>query len=93
MVFGVETILLLTEMGVFHDLFQPQREANRRTRLDEFTPAGINAGLILAIEGAIMKGDYSRDTVLNAPPRGALSPPIVVQQRPLHGHRARLSAR
>ena len=37
-----------SEMGVFHDLFQPQREANLRTRLDEFTPAGINAGIILA---------------------------------------------
>lgn len=37
-----------SEMGVFHNLFQPQREANLRTRLDEFTPAGINAGIILA---------------------------------------------
>jgi hypothetical protein len=37
-----------SEMGVFHDLFQPQREANLRTRLDEFTPAGINAGIIFA---------------------------------------------
>jgi hypothetical protein len=35
------------EMGVFHDLFQPQREANLRTRLDEYTPAGMNAGFIL----------------------------------------------
>ncbi len=35
-----------SEMGVFHDLFQPQREANLRARLDEFTPAGMNAGLI-----------------------------------------------
>jgi hypothetical protein len=37
-----------SEMGVFHNLFQPQREANLRTRLDEFTPAGTNAGIILA---------------------------------------------
>jgi hypothetical protein len=37
-----------SEMGVFHDLFQPQREANLRARLDEFTPAGTNAGIILA---------------------------------------------
>ena len=37
-----------SEMGVFHDLFEPQREANLRTRLDEFTPAGTNAGIILA---------------------------------------------
>ena len=28
-----------SEMGVFHDLFQPQREANLRARLDEFVPA------------------------------------------------------
>ena len=37
-----------SEMGVFHDLFQPQRTANLRTRLDEFTPAGSNAGIIIA---------------------------------------------
>lgn len=35
-----------SEMGVFHDLFQPQREANLRARLDEFTPAGMEAGII-----------------------------------------------
>src|SRR3712207_8516146 len=27
-----------SEMGVYHDLFQPQRESNLRARLDEFTP-------------------------------------------------------
>jgi hypothetical protein len=37
-----------SEMGVFHDLYQPQRAANLRTRLDEFTPAGMNAGIITA---------------------------------------------
>ncbi|HEX2739077.1 MAG TPA: hypothetical protein VHM69_01420 [Rubrobacter sp.] len=37
-----------SEMGVFHDLFQPQREANLRARLDEYTPAGTDAGLIFA---------------------------------------------
>ncbi|HYH84528.1 MAG TPA: hypothetical protein VEX60_03540, partial [Pyrinomonadaceae bacterium] len=37
-----------SEMGVLHDLFQPQREANLRTRLDEFTPAGMDAGIIFA---------------------------------------------
>lgn len=36
-----------SEMGVFHDLFQPQREANLRARLDEHTPASTNAGIIL----------------------------------------------
>ena len=34
------------ELGVFHDLFQPQREANLRARLDEYTPAGMEAGII-----------------------------------------------
>ena len=36
-----------SEMGAFHDLYQPQRAANLRARLDEYTPAGINAGIIL----------------------------------------------
>lgn len=35
-----------SEMGVFHDLFQPQRAANLRARLDEFTPAEMDAGII-----------------------------------------------
>ena len=35
-----------SEMGAFHDLFQPQREANLHTRLDEYTPAGMEAGII-----------------------------------------------
>jgi hypothetical protein len=30
-----------SEMGVFHDLFQPQRKANLEARLEEFTPAGM----------------------------------------------------
>jgi hypothetical protein len=37
-----------SEMGAFHDLFQPQRAANLRARLDEFTPAGMDAGIIYA---------------------------------------------
>ena len=37
-----------SELGVFHDLYQPQRTANLRTRLDEYTPAGMNAGIINA---------------------------------------------
>ena len=37
-----------SEMGAFHDLFQPQRVANLRTRLAEYTPAGVNAGILLA---------------------------------------------
>lgn len=37
-----------SEMGVFHDLYQPQRATNLRTRLDEYTPAGMEAGLIYA---------------------------------------------
>lgn len=35
-----------SEMGVFHDLFQPQRTANLRARLAEFTPAGADAAII-----------------------------------------------
>lgn len=34
------------EMGAFHDLYQPQRLANLRARLDEFTPAGMDVGVI-----------------------------------------------
>lgn len=37
-----------SEMGVFHNLFQPQREANLAARLDEFTPAGMEAGIVFA---------------------------------------------
>jgi len=35
-----------SEMGAFHDLFQPQREANLRARLAEFTPAAATAALV-----------------------------------------------
>jgi hypothetical protein len=34
-----------SEMGAFHDLFQPQREANLRARLEEYTPAGTDVGI------------------------------------------------
>ncbi len=37
-----------SEMGVFHDLYQPQRTASLRARLDEYTPAGMTAGIIFA---------------------------------------------
>jgi hypothetical protein len=37
-----------SEMGVFHDLYQPQRAANLLARLAEFTPAGADAGIINA---------------------------------------------
>ena len=33
------------EMGAFHDLFQPQRESNLRTRLDEYVRFGLEAGI------------------------------------------------
>lgn len=36
------------EMGAFHDLYQPQRAANLRARLDEYTPAGMAAGILFA---------------------------------------------
>jgi hypothetical protein len=35
-----------SEMGVYHDLYEPQRAALLRQRLQEFTPAGMDAGLI-----------------------------------------------
>jgi len=35
-----------SEMGVFHDLFQPQRAVNLGTRLDEYTPASMDVGMI-----------------------------------------------
>jgi len=35
-----------SDMGVFHDLFQPQREANLRARLEEYTPAGTDVDII-----------------------------------------------
>lgn len=34
-----------SEMGAFHDLYEPQRAANLRARLDEFTPAGFLVGV------------------------------------------------
>jgi hypothetical protein len=37
-----------SEMGVFHDLYQPQRAASLHARLDEYTPAGMTAGIIFA---------------------------------------------
>jgi hypothetical protein len=33
------------ELGVYHDLFEPQREASLRTRLTEFVPINIDVGL------------------------------------------------
>jgi hypothetical protein len=35
-----------SEMGAFHDLFQPQRTANLRARLDEYAPAAFDAGIL-----------------------------------------------
>jgi hypothetical protein len=35
-----------SEMGAFHDLFQPQRAANLQARLDEYTPAGLEVGIL-----------------------------------------------
>jgi hypothetical protein len=34
-----------SEMGVFHDLFQPQRMANLRVRLEEYSPSAMDAGI------------------------------------------------
>jgi len=35
-----------SEMGVFHDLFNPQRTANLRARLAEYAPAGMEADIL-----------------------------------------------
>ena len=35
-----------SELGAFHDLFQPQREDNLTERLAEFSPAATDAGII-----------------------------------------------
>lgn len=35
-----------SEMGVFHDLYQPQREANLQARLDGYVPIGMEAAII-----------------------------------------------
>ena len=37
-----------SEMGVFHHLYQPQRAANLQTRLAEYTPVGMDVGIIYA---------------------------------------------
>lgn len=36
------------EMGAFHDLYQPQRESNLRTRLNEYLRFGLEAGIYFA---------------------------------------------
>lgn len=35
-----------SELGAFHDLYQPQRQASLAVRLDEFTVAGMDAGIV-----------------------------------------------
>lgn len=35
-------------MGVYHNLYEPQREANLLARLQEYTPAGTDAGILFA---------------------------------------------
>ncbi len=37
-----------SEMGVLHDLYQPQRETNLRIRLDEYLRFGLEAGIFYA---------------------------------------------
>jgi hypothetical protein len=37
-----------SEIGAFHDLYQPQRADGLRVRLEEYTPAGMDAGIIFA---------------------------------------------
>ena len=35
-----------SELGAFHDLYQPQRAANLTARLAEYTPSGMSAGIV-----------------------------------------------
>ncbi|GGO94869.1 hypothetical protein [Wenjunlia tyrosinilytica] len=35
-----------SELGAFHELFQPQREDSLRARIEEFSPVGADAGII-----------------------------------------------
>ncbi len=37
-----------SEIGVFHDLYQPQRAANLRARIDEYLPAAMDTGIIFS---------------------------------------------
>ncbi|MEO1203077.1 MAG: hypothetical protein AAFX10_10230, partial [Pseudomonadota bacterium] len=37
-----------SEIGVFHDLYQPQRYAKLTARLDEYVPAGMDVGVLRA---------------------------------------------
>ena len=37
-----------SEMGVYHDLYQPPRIANLQLRLEEFSPAGTDLGIVFA---------------------------------------------
>jgi hypothetical protein len=37
-----------SEMGAFHDLYQPQRETNLRVRLEEYLRFGLEAGIFYA---------------------------------------------
>jgi len=37
-----------SEMGVWHDLYQPQREMNLRVRLDEYLRCSLEAGILYA---------------------------------------------
>jgi hypothetical protein len=36
------------EIGVYHDLYQPQRADTLRSRLDDYTPAGNRVGILFA---------------------------------------------
>ena len=48
------------EMGAFHDLYQPQREANLRARLDEYLRFGLEAGHFLRELARNWEGNHAR---------------------------------
>jgi hypothetical protein len=47
-----------SEMGAFHDLRAPQREANLRASLDEYLRAGLEAGIIYVDFTDLKRGTY-----------------------------------
>ncbi len=49
-----------SEMGAFHDLYQPQRETNLRVRLEEYLGFGLEAGILDASSQPMQEGSHER---------------------------------
>ena len=48
----------IAEIGVFHHLYQPQREANIQTILKEYLPLGLDAGVFHVTWGREAGGEW-----------------------------------